>query len=174
KSYGVPGFRLGVIASSDGELIHKIKKLNSIWNINSFGEYFLQIYEKYSKNYSASCDKIADERKRFSAELSKISGVKVYPSQANFVLCKIEGCVSGTELTLQILENANIFIKDLSGKKGFENGNFIRLAVRSPEEDDRLLAAMRDILGGGEKNADETANQYGINDRSIMGGGISI
>lgn len=148
KSYGVPGFRLGVIASSDGELIHKIKKLNSIWNINSFGEYFLQIYEKYSKNYSASCDKIADERKRFSAELSKINGVKVYPSQANFVLCKIEGSVSGTELTLQILENANIFIKDLSGKRGFENGNFIRLAVRSPEEDDRLLVAMREILGG--------------------------
>ena len=74
KSYGVPGLRLGVLANADANLIQQIKKTNSIWNINSFGEYYLQIYEKYSKTYASACDKIADERNRFIKELSSKSG----------------------------------------------------------------------------------------------------
>ncbi len=49
KSYGVPGLRLGVFASSDVDLIARIKKEVSIWNINSFAEFYLQIYGKYEK-----------------------------------------------------------------------------------------------------------------------------
>ena len=146
KSYGVPGIRLGVIASSRKDFIEKIKKTNGIWNINSYGEYFLQIYEKYSKTYSMACDKIADERQRFTKELSKIKGLKVFPSQANYVLCKISGKISSTDLTLKLLDKANIFIKDLSGKKGFEKGEYIRLAVKAPEENDLLVDALKTFL----------------------------
>jgi len=146
KSYGIPGFRLGILASSDTELVGKIKKTNSIWNINSFGEYFFQIYEKYSKTYLASCDKIAEERARFTKELSALPGMKVYPSQSNFVMIKLENGISSQDLTLKLLEDYNIFIKDLSGKKCFEEGGFIRLAVRNQEEDNRLLCALKEIL----------------------------
>lgn len=51
KSYGVLGLRLGVLASSDTTIINRIKKEVSIWNINSFGEYYMQIFGKYSKDY---------------------------------------------------------------------------------------------------------------------------
>ncbi|MCQ2601573.1 MAG: aminotransferase class I/II-fold pyridoxal phosphate-dependent enzyme [Treponema sp.] len=146
KSYGIPGFRLGILASSNQDFVGKIKKTNAIWNINSFGEYFFQIYEKYSKTYMASCDAIAVERARFSSELSKIPVLKVYPSQSNFVMIRLNGKLTSTELTLKLLEEANIFIKDLSGKKCFENGGFIRLAVRNQEEDDRLLEALKTVL----------------------------
>lgn len=147
KSYGIPGFRLGILASNDTEFVGKIKKANAIWNINSFGEYFFQIYEKYSKTYLASCDRIAEERERFILELKKIPCLKVYPSQSNFVMIRLEGCkYSSTELTLKLLEDANIFIKDLSGKKCFEQGGFIRLAVRSREDDDKLLEAFKMFL----------------------------
>ena len=50
KSYGVPGLRLGVFASSDVDLIARIKKEVSIWNINSFAEFYLQIYGKYEND----------------------------------------------------------------------------------------------------------------------------
>lgn len=49
KSYGVPGLRLGVIASGDTGLIDFVKRDVGIWNINSFGEFYLQISEKYGK-----------------------------------------------------------------------------------------------------------------------------
>jgi histidinol-phosphate/aromatic aminotransferase/cobyric acid decarboxylase-like protein len=47
KSYGVPGFRLGILASSDENTVTRIKKDVAIWNINSYGEFFMQILQKY-------------------------------------------------------------------------------------------------------------------------------
>ena len=121
------------------------KKANAIWNINSFAEYFMQIFTKYSKYYETACDKIARERKRFSEELSKIAGIKVYKSQANFLLCELQGKISATNLTQKLLDEYNIFIKDLSHKKCFENGKFIRLAVKSEQDDNEFLEVLRKI-----------------------------
>ena len=52
KSYGIPGLRLGVAASGDTDLIGQLKKDVAIWNINSFGEFYMQIEEKYRKDYA--------------------------------------------------------------------------------------------------------------------------
>ena len=149
KSYGVPGIRLGVLVSSDESLIEKIQKNTSIWNINSFAEFFLQIFDKYKKFYGSACDKIAEERGRFSNELSKIPGVKVYESQANYLLCKLSGeaeKIGSLGLAEKLLDGYNILIKDLSSKKGFEKGQFIRLAVRNCQDNDRLIFALKEIF----------------------------
>ncbi len=87
KSYGVPGLRLGILASANKELIVRIKKEVSIWNINSFGEFFMQIYNKYEKDYQRACQKFVDERDRFEASLRTIPFLRVMPSQANYFLC---------------------------------------------------------------------------------------
>ncbi len=148
KSYGVPGLRLGVLASGNAELVEKVKKTNSIWNINSFGEYFMQIYEKYSKFYSAACDAIADERSRFYTALSNImgGGIKPFPSSANYLLCKLPTSISSATLCEKLISRYNIFIKDLSDKKGFQNGNYIRIAIRNKADNDRLLHALSELL----------------------------
>jgi histidinol-phosphate/aromatic aminotransferase/cobyric acid decarboxylase-like protein/choline kinase len=146
KSYGVPGLRLGVLACGDADFVMKVRKTNAIWNINSFGEYFLQIYDKYSKTYAAACDSIAAERARFSAELAKLPGMHVFPSQANYVLCRLDGKTGAEKLTIQLLEKYSIFIKDLSSKHGFEKGQYIRLAVRNEDDDNMLLDAMKALL----------------------------
>ena len=98
KSYGVPGVRLGVLAASDKTYIERIRKTNAIWNINSFGEYFLQIYDKYNKTYAAACDSIAEERARFTKKLAGIKSLTVFPSQANYVLCRLHGGGGGYPL----------------------------------------------------------------------------
>ena len=149
KSYGVPGIRLGVLVSSAESLIEKVQKNTSIWNINSFAEFFLQIFDKYKKFYGSACDKIAEERARFSAELTKIPGIKVYESQANYLLCKLSGeseKIGSAGLAEKLLDGYNILIKDLSSKKGFEKGQFIRLAVRNSQQNDRLVCAMKEIF----------------------------
>lgn len=146
KSFGVPGLRLGVLASGDESYIEKIKKTNTIWNINSFAEYFLQIYDKYSKTYKTACDLIAAERKRFSERLSQLPGVRVFPSQANYVMCRLDKAIVSEKLAILLLERYNIFIKDLSPKRGFENGNYIRLAVRDTVDNDALMEALRTVI----------------------------
>ena len=62
KSYSVPGLRLGVLASGDVDAIKAIKKGVSIWNINSFAEFYLQIEEKYHKDYLSSFEKIKKDK----------------------------------------------------------------------------------------------------------------
>ena len=145
KSYGVPGLRLGVLVSGDSETIAKMKKDVAIWNINSFGEFYMQIEEKYKKDYAAALVKIRAERTRFQSELSKIKGVRVIPSQANFVMVELESGISPKELLKTLLIKYNLLIKELTTKT---NGrNYLRLAVRNTADNNVLLAAMREELG---------------------------
>ncbi len=144
KSYGVPGLRLGLLVSKDEELIHKIQRNTSIWNINSFAEYFLQIFDKHKKTYFQACDKISDERERFCSELGKIAGLKIYPSQANYVLAELINGKTSEELVERMLDKHNIFMKDLSTKKGFDGKQFMRITIRNKEDDDLFLDALRE------------------------------
>lgn len=141
KSYGVPGLRLGVLASGDIDTIARLKKDVAIWNINSFGEFYMQIEEKYKKDYSAALAKIKAERTRFQDELSKIDGIRVIPSQANFVMVEVESNIDVKELLKTLLVKHNLMIKELSTKT---NGkNYLRLAIRNTAENDVLLSALR-------------------------------
>jgi len=137
KSYGVPGIRLGVLASGNAVTIGQARKNLSIWNINSFGEYFLQIIGKYKKDYREACAKIVTERERFRSDLERISFLEVFPSQANYFMCCCTGCTA-RELTVYLLGKHDIFIKDLTGKKGIDGNGWIRLAVRSKKKNIRL------------------------------------
>lgn len=142
KSYGVPGIRLGVLASGDKELLSAIREEMAIWNINSFGEYYLQIATLYTKEYNKSCELIAKERARFIKKLQEIPYIKPYESQANYIMCKLES-KNSTDLANYLIKNYSILIKDLKDKKGFENVNFIRLAVKSKEDNDELIEALK-------------------------------
>ena len=144
KSYGVPGFRLGVLASGDAEVIAKLKKQVAIWNINSFGEFYMQIYEKYAKDYARACELFREERDRFRAELDTVPYLKVYPSQANYFLCKVTGKFSSHELAIKLLKH-NIFIKDCGTKKAFDGGNYIRLAVRDRADNEYLVKTLKSL-----------------------------
>ena len=138
KSYGIPGLRLGLLASGDRALIKSVRKQIPIWNINSFAEYFLQIFGKYSKDYKEACRRIAEERARFGKALEKTGLFKIYPSQANYFLCRLNG-FKAADLALYLLENHEIFIKDLDSKKGFPGGSWIRLAIRNSHDNDILI-----------------------------------
>ena len=141
KSYGVPGLRLGVLASGDEEIVENLKKDVAIWNINSFGEFYMQIEEKYKKDYEVALDKIRDERDRFQVELAKIKGVRVIPSQANFVMVELDKDISPKGLLKRLLIKHNLLIKELTTKT---NGrNYLRLAVRNTKDNDVLISAMK-------------------------------
>ena len=144
KSHGIGGLRLGVLASGDEELIAALKKDAVIWNINSFAEFYMQIFEKYRRAYVESLAKLREERKKFSAELEKISGVRVVPSAANFIMVELADKISAKELCKKLLIGYNIFIKDLSEK--IPGKNYLRLAVRATKDNDKLLDALRKIL----------------------------
>ncbi len=146
KSYGVPGLRLGVLASSDTELISRMKKDVAIWNINSFAEYYMQIFNKYEADYVKSCESFRSERDIFFRELSEVDFIRVIPSQANYFLCEITGRFTAKQLTRELLSSFNILIKDCSSKKGFENsGEYVRIAIRDRKDNSALVTALRSL-----------------------------
>ena len=145
KSYGVPGLRLGVLASSDEALINWMKHDVSIWNINSFAEFYMQIFGKYQKDYDRACQKFIAERERFMARLTDIPFLRVIPSQANYFLCQITEKYTSEELTRRLLMNFNILIKDCDNKDGLKNKNYVRIAVRDQKDNDTLVKALKTL-----------------------------
>ena len=141
KSYGVPGLRLGVLASFDTDLISFLKKDVAIWNINSFGEFYMQIAGKYKKDYVAALKKYRAERNRFISCLKTIHYLRVIPTQANFVMCEVIGKKS-KELTEKLLSEKEIFIKDLTPKIN-DGKQYIRLAIRNEADNDRIIEAFK-------------------------------
>lgn len=150
KSYGVPGLRLGVLASGDKEMIAVLKKDVAIWNINSFAEFYMQIEEKYKKDYVSALVSIRAERARFVSELQGIKGIRVIPSQANYVMVELTGSITTRELTKHLLIKYNLFVKDLSSKMGGKQ--YLRLAVRDTNDNDKLLDALRRSCSNNEVN----------------------
>lgn len=142
KSFGVPGLRLGILASADKELVDFVKKDVAIWNINSFAEFFMQIYSKYESDYLRAAELFKQERSRFFDALSLVPYLRVIPSQANYFLCEVTEGYSSSALAAKLLNESNILIKDCSGKKGFHGRNYIRLAIRSREDNERLVNAL--------------------------------
>lgn len=145
KSYGVPGIRLGILCSADTALVTKLKKMVSIWNINSFAEYFMQIFTKYEKDYKKACEKFIAEREDFEKKLREISFLRVMPSQANYFLCEILPPGNANQLVLTMLKKYNILVRDCSDKQGFDGKQYMRIAVRSHADNVKLIEAFKEI-----------------------------
>ena len=141
KSYGIPGLRLGVLASFDTDVILFMKKDVAIWNINSFAEFYMQIAGKYKKDYVTAIKKYKAERNRFISCLKTIHYLRVIPTQANFVMCEVIGKKS-KELTEKLLSKKEIFIKDLTPKIN-DGKQYIRLDIRNEADNDRIIEAFK-------------------------------
>lgn len=142
KSYGVPGLRLGILATADIDLIVRMKKEVSIWNINSFAEFYLQIYGKYEKDYIKACAKFIAERETFYTELQSIPYLRVIPSQANYFLCEVIAKYTSSELTQKLIEN-DVIVSNCGLKSNMFGYNLVRLAIRSRKDNVRLIDILR-------------------------------
>ena len=147
KSYGVPGLRLGILCAADKELIARIKKKVSIWNMNSFAEFFMQIYNKYEKDYQRACDKFIAERASFEQQLRQINYLRVIPTQANYFLCEVLPPFKASEIVIYMLKQHNILTRDCSQKPGLDpTKQYMRIAVRNHEDNTRLAEALKKII----------------------------
>lgn len=145
KSYGVPGLRLGIMASADKELISFVKKDVSIWNLNSFAEFFMQIYTKHEGDYRKAALKFRKEREVFKEELMSVPFLRVFDSESNYFLCEVLPPYGSYGLAVRLLNEHNILIKDCSTKKVFAGRSYIRIAIRNREDNRRLIEVLKSL-----------------------------
>ena len=146
KSFGVPGLRLGVLASADKTLIAQMKQRVSIWNLNSFAEFYMQIYTKYERDYQRACARFVAERADFEQKLHQIPFLRIMPSQANYFLCEVLPPFTAREVVIQVLKHFNILTRDCSGKPGLRDGQYMRIAVRDHADNTRLVEALKSLV----------------------------
>lgn len=146
EPHGMPGIRLGILASADQEIIDNIRQNISIWNVNSIAEFYMQIFEKYKKQYLISLAEIIKERKRFIGQLSLIEGIRVIESQSNHLMVEITNGLTARDVTKMLLNECNILVKDLSVKRMNINHQYIRIAIRPSKENDNFVCCLTNVL----------------------------
>jgi histidinol-phosphate/aromatic aminotransferase/cobyric acid decarboxylase-like protein len=89
-------------------------------------------------------DYIRQERRNLFDRLSEFKQLKVYPSSANFLLVEITEGMSAMELRNRLLEQ-RLLIRDCTNFMGL-SPRFFRIAIRTTEENGRLLEALKKVL----------------------------
>lgn len=146
KSYGIPGIRLGVLITSNAETLSRVKKKLPIWNINSIGEYFLEVFPRHEKHFINACINVQAEREYLFRELSEIKSLKVFHSHGNFILSRLMNNYSLQELVLWLYKKYGIFLKDCSGKRGFNEEPFLRIGIRNRKDNELLVKALHEFF----------------------------
>ena len=145
KSYGIPGLRLGILCSADTGLVARLKKEVSIWNINSFAEFFMQIYPKYREDYTQACRQFIQTREDFEKQLREIPFIRVMPSQANYFFLEVLPPYRPKQLCALLLRKYNILASACLAKKGIAPDRYMRIAVRNHADNEKLIEAFRKL-----------------------------
>ena len=122
-----------------------MKKDVSIWNINSFAEFYMQIASKYRKDYENALARFREERISFQHALADIDWIRVIPSQSNYIMVELVNGIEAEWLKQKMLIDEEIFIKTL-GKKIKNGKNYLRLAIRDHSDNTRFIEALKRVL----------------------------
>ena len=145
KFFGMPGLRLGYGVTSNKQIIKNIYEYKEPWTINSFAENLSNYLFKDKDYISSSKEYYVNERKFMLQELRNIPKLKVYDTDTNFVLMKLEDGESNS-LKLELFEKYNILIRDASNFIGLDKGYF-RVAIKGHEDNKALIEALKKTLG---------------------------
>lgn len=142
KIYGIPGLRLGYGLGST-EIIQQLNGQKEPWTMNSLALKAVDILLK-DQEYSNKTQEWYKEEKSFLFNgLSAIPHIEVFPSEGNFFLCKLKNS-TGHQLKEALLKE-NLYIRTCMDFKGL-NDEFIRVAVRSREENEKLIHCLSKVM----------------------------
>lgn len=145
KFFAAPGLRLGYGVTSNAKFLSKLKHEQNPWSLNSIGAYAGELMLSDTDYIEKTKNLIHSERERLLKELGTWNTVKVFDANANFILIQIlkEGITA-----FDVFEHAirqKLMIRDCSSFEGL-NGEFIRFCIMKPEDNDRLMKCLKEIL----------------------------
>ena len=143
KTYGIPGLRLGYVTGHPNT-IQLLRTLRQPWAVNSMaieaGKYLL----KKGKPVIADLKAYLEETERLRKGLRQIEGVRVFETKTNYMLCELEH-VTATDLKYYLIHEHGLLIRDCTNFYGLSN-HFFRVSAQLPEENDLLVAAIRQYM----------------------------
>ena len=145
KDFGIAGVRAGYGVMSEARVAALVKN-GYLWNSNGLSEFFFRLYvrEDFAKDYELVRKRYIADTIEFIDALSKIEGIKVLPSKANFVLVEILEGTTSMEFVIALLVKYGIYVRTANDKIGLV-GEYIRVASRTKEENELMVNAFKQL-----------------------------
>lgn len=143
KFFGIPGLRLGY-SISNATLAERLDAMGGPWSVNSLALAAGAAALQDDQHNQDTLDFVRLERRRLFESLAQFSKLKLYPSSVNYLLVEIKEGMTSRELKERLLLH-RIIIRDCSSFMGLSE-RFFRIAVRSSDENNRLLECLGRVL----------------------------
>jgi len=145
KFFALPGLRIGYLVGHK-DIIREISRYMYPWNVNTLAQIVAAKVIADKRYIRETRGVILEERAYLYENLNNIRGVKVFPSDANFFLCKLEDAVikNAAKLSKKLI-GEGILIRDCGNSRGLGN-SFFRIAVKNRVENIKLISVLRAVL----------------------------
>ena len=144
KSLGWHGVRLGY-AALNSRAADLLRSELPFWNINGLAAYILKSMSEFKDEFRQSLTLVAQDRTYMLNQLERIPGLRVFPSNANFLYVELPPESPGRKLRDRLLEQYGLMVRECSNKIG-SSEQYLRLAVQTKEAVDLLVEALRTEL----------------------------
>ena len=143
KFFAMPGLRIGYLVCPP-DLATRISELLPPWSMNSLAQAAALTALQDTAYRRRSLAWVGRERLRFVRQLRGLSGVRVFPSQANFVLLELPKSYLAARIA-DWCQERGVLVRDCQDFAGM-NGRSLRLAVRRANDNDHLVKLLRRAL----------------------------
>jgi histidinol-phosphate/aromatic aminotransferase/cobyric acid decarboxylase-like protein len=137
KNFGLHGIRFGYMVANPA-LAEIVRRALPKWNLNSFAEIVVFLLKEHVAEYQESLRMVARDRDSMLRRLAVLPGLKVFPSQGNFVMVKLPDGMDGVRLRDHLIGNYQVYVRECGNKLG-SSSRFLRLVVRQDADVQRLL-----------------------------------
>ncbi|MGJ4746975.1 cobyric acid synthase [Leptospira sp. SA-E8] len=145
KILALPGLRIGILLTSS-EIASRVSKTLPTWSLNSLSASIIEKFGEDQDFLIRSKQRIPEWKNEFQKELEDLGIFRIYDTNANFILLEyLDPKYDISELEYLLLKEFKIGIRNCSNFKGLEN-NYIRVAIKTPEENERLIRAFRSLF----------------------------
>lgn len=147
KDFGIAGIRAGYAIMNE-KRIGQLLSNGYLWNVSGLANYFFKIYcqPEFIRQYNIVRKKYIMNTQMFLSQLAAIEKIKIYPSKANFALIELlEPGITSFDFCMNLLVNYGVYVRDCSDKIGL-NGEFIRVASRSFEDNLTIIDAIKNAV----------------------------
>ena len=145
KRYAIPGLRLGYVTGSSG-LLERLRTNRMPWSVNRLaieaGLFLLENDVPEPVDVAAYLQETA----RLGKALKAVGGLDVWDTQTHFMLVQLR-MGKASALKEYLAREHGILIRDASNFAGLDE-RFFRIATQTPEENDRLVAAIEEFMAG--------------------------
>ena len=144
KFYALPGLRLG-FGVAEENLAARLNAGKDVWNVNLLAQRAGVAALMDTEYQQKSRQQLIEEMQRLHKGIDGLHGIKAFPPSVNFMLLDVSGTgLNSSEFTAK-LQARGILVRDCANYTGIEDDCYVRIAIRQPKENDRLLAVLEDF-----------------------------